>query len=122
MYQINDLNEFVVYIRKISLEKFSESNYLVDDCFSSCLSEEKKLNEVDNIISLQEVENIVLNIVKKNKNGEYRFREKKLFKIIEEINTRIISNILNNLVKKDIIDVGFDEEQNDFVFWIKDSN
>jgi hypothetical protein len=33
----------------------------------------------------------------------------------------MISNMLNNLVNKGVLDSGFDDESNDFIFWIKDN-
>ncbi len=80
----------------------------------------KESNEIDDIISLNEVKIIILSNVKKNKKGTYQFQYKKLIKMVEEINSRIISNLLNSLVKKGIIETAFDEKQNDFVFWIKE--
>lgn len=118
MYLINDLDEFVSYVRKISFEAFCESNGLnVNE-----LAEDDINKEIDDSISLVEVKNIVLSNVTKTKNEEYKFKEKKLTKILMDINSRILSNALNNLVKKNLVEVAFDEEQNDFVFWAKDKN
>ena len=32
------------------------------------------------------------------------------------------ANILNNLVSKGYVDTAFDEEENDFVFWVKEDS
>jgi hypothetical protein len=34
----------------------------------------------------------------------------------------MVSNMLNNLVNKGMIETGYDDETNDFIFWIKDEN
>ena len=121
MYLISDLNEFSINIRKISFEKFSEANSVANDEFSPCLSKEKQSSEIDDVITVDEVKTIILsNVIKINE--EYKFKEKTFIKILEEINSRMVSNILNNLVKKNIVDVAFDENQNDFVFWVKDKD
>lgn len=122
MYVINDLTEFATYIRKISLHKFSQANQSVSDEFSTCLSEEKNNTEDENVISIKEVENIIVSLIKKNKRGEFLLSSRILIKIIEEINERIVTNLLNILVNKNIIESAFDEKTNDFIFWVKEKN
>ena len=119
MYIINDLNQFADYIRKISFEKFSKANDSVNDDFSVHLSQEKDSKKVDDIISTQEVEIIILSITKKNKKGHFPINDKKLVKIIENINGRIVSNLLNSLVNKNIMETAYDEDINDFIFWLR---
>jgi uncharacterized membrane protein YheB (UPF0754 family) len=107
-----------LYVRKISFETFCESNgFNISE-----LAEDDIDKEIDDSISLVEVKSIVLSNVTKTKNEEYKFKEKKLTKILMDINSRILSNSLSSLVKKNLVEVAFDEKQNDFVFWVKDKN
>jgi hypothetical protein len=40
--------------------------------------------------------------------------------IIHKLNDRMVSNIINILTQKGLIETAFDNEANDFVFWIND--
>jgi len=123
MYVIKDLDQFAVYIRKISLHKFSETNKVVDDEFSSSfLKEKENIKNDDEIISIKEVENIIFSLARENNEEELLLNDKILNNIIEAINERIVTNLLNILANKDIVESAFDEKVNDFVFWIKEEN
>lgn len=122
MYVIKDLDQFAVYIRKISLHKFSETNKVVDDEFSSSFLKEKENINDDEIISIKEVENIIFSLARENNEEELLLNDKILHNIIEAINERIVTNLLNILANKDIVESAFDEKVNDFVFWIKEKN
>ena len=39
--------------------------------------------------------------------------------VLRQLSERMISNIVRNLVKKGLVESAFDEDKNDFVFWIK---
>ena len=39
--------------------------------------------------------------------------------MVRDINGRMISNTMRSLVEKDLIEVAFDNDKNDFVFWLK---
>ena len=122
MYVIKDLDQFAVYIRKISLHKFSETNKVADDEFSSSFLKEKENINDDEIISIKEVENIIFSLARENNEEELLLNNKILHNIIEAINERIVTNLLNILANKDIVESAFDEKINDFVFWIKEEN
>ena len=123
MYVIKDLGQFAVYIRKISLHKFFETNTVVDDEFSSSfLKEKENIKNDDEIISIKEVENIIFSLARENNEEELLLNDKILYNIIEAINERIVTNLLNILASKDIVESAFDEKVNDFVFWIKEEN
>lgn len=113
-YYIENLDEFLKQIRKISYEKFLEANKIVGDEFTDRFQE-----ELDEILSKQESDNIALPFLKKYKDT-YKVSEKTIIKIIEKLNSRMISNSLNKLVSDGIIESAYDSELNDFVFWIKE--
>jgi hypothetical protein len=82
--------------------------------------------ELDLILSFDESEIIVKNYSKKQKNKKtskirYLISDELYIEIIEALHSRMISNILNNLVNKGLVETAFDEEKNDFVFWINDT-
>jgi hypothetical protein len=93
MYVIKDLDQFAVYIRKISLHKFSETNKVVDDEFSSSFLKEKENINDEEIISIKEVENIIFSLARENNEEELLLNDKILHNIIEAINERIVTEI-----------------------------
>lgn len=115
---IEDIDEFLDKIRIISYEKFLEVNESMQDEFSKKFNE-NKTNDVNLILSKKEVESIVLPLIKK-KNDKYSVTEKILRKMIEDLNSRMVSNTINKLVIDGVFEVAFDDEINDFIFWIKE--
>ena len=39
--------------------------------------------------------------------------------IVHKLNDRMVSNIISGLVQKGLVETAFDNEVNDFVFWVK---
>ena len=113
-YYVEDMEKFLDHIRKISYEKFTEVNQMIKDDLDSKFNE-----ELDEILSRQESDNIVIPLLKKHKDS-YKISNETVIKIIEKLNSRMISNSLNKLVKLGIVDSAFDSDLNDFVFWIKE--
>jgi membrane-associated HD superfamily phosphohydrolase len=113
-YYVEDIEKFLDHIRKVSYEKFAEVNQMMKDDLASKFTE-----ELDNILSRQESDNIVIPLLKKHKDT-YKVSDKTVLTIIEKLNSRMISNSLNNLVKSGLIESAFDSELNDFVFWVKE--
>ena len=115
-YYVEDMEKFLDHIRKISYEKFTEVNQMIKDDLASKFNE-----ELDEILSRQESDNIVIPLLKKHKDS-YKISNETVIKIIEKLNSRMISNSLNKLVKLGIIDSAFDSDLNDFVFWVKEED
>ena len=38
---------------------------------------------------------------------------------MEQLCERMVSNIIQSLVKKGLVETAFDNEKNDFIFWVK---
>jgi hypothetical protein len=126
-FVINDLNEFTDKTRIIVYNNFGkwESNNPINDTMD--LIEESDTNDMNKVLSHEESLTIVKQVVKKQKHKKsdrvrYILNETLFAKIVQDLNARMVSNVLNELVKKDIIESGFDNESNDFVFWIKKDN
>lgn len=126
-FVINDIHEFTNKARAIVYNNFGscdEEKNQIDVLIDAVADNEKE--EFDKILSEQESVLIVKQIVKKQKNkkdGSFRYvlNDKLFVEIIENLNSRMVSNIINNLVQKGLIETGFDNESNDFIFWIKDN-
>lgn len=121
---VTNLDEFVNKARSIVFNNFGKwtenpIDALLDDVMES---EQEELND---ILSLQESLVIVKTFLRKQhhkKTGETRYiiNEKIFADIVYSLNDRMVSNILTNLVQKGLVESAFDNESNDFVFWIKD--
>jgi tRNA C32,U32 (ribose-2'-O)-methylase TrmJ len=57
---------------------------------------------------------------KKLKKKKYIISDKDYLSFLESLNARLVSNMLSKMVKQDLLDTAFDEESNDFVFWLKE--
>jgi hypothetical protein len=125
-YIINDLNDFTNKIRYIVYNNFGNQDTETNnrDMFSEKISSVEQ-DELDNVLSFKESLLIVKGLIKKQKNKKtlktrFILSEENFENIVKDLNIRMVSNILNGLVKKGLMESGFDDEANDFVFWVKE--
>lgn len=121
--EISNLPKFTDYIRKMIYINFNEENAESDiqDCFQQLESEEKQ--EINEVLSLRECIEIVKENCKKfrhkkTKKLKYVIDSNAFDEILHKVNQRMISNIISALVSRGLLDSAFDEEKNDFVFWV----
>lgn len=119
-YIIIDLKNFLKQTRIMSFEKFKEANDLTKDAFSKLLATEN--DNLHDILSEKEAEMIIMPFLKNDEPEEYKISEDTFIRILESLNSRIVSNILVKLASKNVIEMAFDNEVNDFIFWIKKKN
>ncbi len=124
---INDFDDFVDHSRSLVFKFFGEVNKVADDSMTASLIEMSKqdTDEMNETLTHDESAIIIKNyakkqINKKTKEVRYCLTDKLLQSIIEDLNNRMISNILNSLVNKGLLDSAYDDEQNDFIFWVKE--
>ena len=126
-YIIDDLEEFTRSARKLVFNGFDKSIGDDPDEFTKLITEisQDDLEEMDQILTQQESLVIVKSLAKEQKHkitneSRYLIDEKIFSQIIEEMNGRLVSNMLTSLASKGLIESAYDEQINDFVFWIKD--
>lgn len=126
-YIIDDLEEFTRSARKLVFNGFDKSIGDDPDEFTKLITEisPDDLEEMDQILTQQESLVIVKSLAKEQKHkitneSRYLIDEKIFSQIIEEMNGRLVSNMLSSLASKGMIESAYDEQINDFVFWIKD--
>jgi hypothetical protein len=127
-YVIGDLNKFIESTRVLVFDIFGNTNQQDIDELSlllSDLSEEEK-QEIDTVLSQQECEVLAKDFIttevnKKTKKYRYTLSNKKYMEMIECFNSRMISNMLNTLVNKGLLETAYDNESNDFIFWVKNN-
>lgn len=116
-YNIPNIDNFIKKIRKFSFDKFIEINNSNDENIIKLNAK----NDVDSLITIEETKNIIMPMIKTNKQG-HKISEKKIYKIVERLNSRMISNSLSSMVSDGILESAFDSELNDFVFWEKNND
>jgi hypothetical protein len=129
-YVINDMPAFIDHARALVFNSFGSSlggdkDFPEFDDITLVKPEDQK--ELDQILSIEESLIIADPMFKKQTNKKtkkirYMVNDTVFMQILESLNDRMISNMLNNLVNKGVLETGFDNESNDFVFWIKDND
>lgn len=106
-------NNFGVWNDKTNLD------IIIDDVI------ENEREEFNKILSHQESLVIVKELLKKQKHKKtkkirYILNDTIFSDIVNRLNERMVSNIISGLVQKGLVETAFDDECNDFVFWIKE--
>lgn len=125
---IKNLEEFIDASRRLVFNNFgsqSENDSDVENLLTSLSEQDQK--ELDETLSHNESASIVSSFLKKqinNKTKEQRYviNETLYSEMINALNDRLVSNLLNGLVNKGLVETGYDETSNDFVFWITDAH
>lgn len=122
---IKDLDSFINASRRFVFDHFGSPEASQIDILSELNEEDQK--ELDEMLSYDEALSIVQSFIKKQHNKKtseirYIVTDKSYLSIIHALNDRLVSNLLNNLVNKGLIETAFDEESNDFIFWVKDEH
>ena len=125
---ISNLEDLINFSRNVIYNNLGECEETdAEEFFEKIktMTQENK-DELDRILPYKECKIIMkeFTIRKRNKNTKKTalfMRESDYNKVLEELNQRMVSNIISNLVSKDILEMAFDEEKNDFVFWVKQS-
>jgi hypothetical protein len=122
---IKDLDDFTSKVRAIVYNNFGDWEGKEQEDLIETIREEEK-EDFDKVLSPQESLIIVKNLVRKQTNkktnkSRYILNDKIFAKIIQDLNSRMVSNILNSLVQKGLVESAFDENSNDFIFWVKDN-
>jgi hypothetical protein len=124
---ISDLSDFtdkaraIVYNNFGSWQDMSELGILMDDI------KDEEQEEFENTLSHRESLVIVKENIKKQKNKRtqkvrYILNDTIFADIVHKLHDRIVSNIIRNLVQKGLVETAFDDEANDFVFWVKEDD
>jgi hypothetical protein len=122
IYEITDIDEFIKSLRSIILENFyeEEDKIKMESEFDFLMKSKRK--KIEEKLTVQEAEAIIRPMLKTFVNNigevEYTISHKGFKKMLDELNKRVISNILMELAAEGLIETGFDDEKNDFIFWV----
>jgi len=122
IYEVTDLDEFVRSLRTIILENFYEEEKKRKSASEFDKLIRLKRKKLEEKLTIQEAQSIIRPMLRATENttgqAEYTVSHKGFKKMLDELNKRIISNILVELCSEGLIESGFDEEKNDFIFWV----
>jgi len=124
-FVVANLSEFTDKARAIVYNNFGvwQDKSVLDLMIDDVKDNEKE--EFDKTLSHQESLVIIKENIKKERNKitkkiRYVLNEDMFADIVHKLNDRMVSNIINGLVQKGLVEMAFDDESNDFVFWVKD--
>lgn len=133
-FTIIDLEAFVDSTRVLVYELFGNESKGKgkDENIAKTNTDYKKLTkieqeEINECLTYQESLLISKDFLKERVNKKlnqkkYLISEKSYLSFLESLNARLVSNMLSKMVKQDLLDSAFDEESNDFIFWLKEEN
>lgn len=128
--EIMNLEKLINFSRRVIYYNFDDTNVkLDDDAFLDKvdnLSNQSDDDEMDRILPYKEVETIFGEFLHRRKSSA---TEKKAWFlkdgdydiILFNMSERMVSNIVRDLVNKGLVESAFDNDKNDFVFWVKGS-
>jgi regulator of PEP synthase PpsR (kinase-PPPase family) len=128
-YEIKDLEEFTENARRLVFSGFGKAVEETQDDFTDMVAQlsGEEETEMNQVLSQQESILIVESLTRKQTNKttkeiRYIVNEKMFTDILEALNARLVSNILSNLNKRGLIESAYDDDLNDFVFWVKEDD
>ena len=125
--EIINLDKLADFSRRIIYHNFDESNDQYSDKEFLEIVTQMKLNaenyqELEELLPIKETTNILKSLcILKNRKKRmvYLIKEDDYDEFLVQLGQRMISNIILGLVKKGLVESAFDDEKNDFVFWVK---
>lgn len=123
-YVVANVEDFVTTARKLVFNSFGKMEG--EEQEDLLLVSPKDQKEFDEVLTQEESLIIAKNLLRKQVNKKtqetrYVITDEIMVEIIESLNDRMVSNILNSLVNRGVLESAYDNESNDFIFWIKDN-
>lgn len=125
--EVVNLDKLVEFSRQLIFYNFAieDEDDETDDEFISKVKNIKKEDkeELDRLLPFKESKLIFKPSIKKQINRRtkkirYVIKESDYDEVLVELNSRMVSNIIRSLVKKGLVETAFDDDKNDFVFWV----
>jgi hypothetical protein len=121
-YEINNFEEFVNASRAVIFNSFGKNRDDSDqDSIDNLIdfSQPVEKEELDKSLSYDESAAIAKTVFTLDQD-QYFGSDKDFMRFLELLNDRLVSNILNNLANMGLVESAYDNDSNDFIFWIKD--
>jgi hypothetical protein len=122
--EVVSVKKLIDFSRKIVYHNFDEENSdLSDQEFLSKVDQiQEDSKELDYLLPYSEcrvmIKPYLVRVISKTQDY-YKIKEDDYDDFLVELNRRMVSNIVKDLVSKGLVESAFDNEKNDFVFWVK---
>ncbi len=122
--EVVSVKKLIDFSRKIVYHNFDEENSdLSDQEFLSKVDQiQEDSKELDHLLPYSEcrvmIKPYLVRVISKTQDY-YKIKEDDYDDFLVELNRRMVSNIVKDLVSKGLVESAFDNEKNDFVFWVK---
>ena len=126
-YDVKDIDEFVKAARSIIYNNFGSWDKkqgnsevdIIDDMITKPSDEE----EFNQLLTQEESIVIIKPLFKKQKNKRtskirYLISDDIFLNMLQQLNDRMVSNTISSLVQKGLVESAYDDEIDDFVFWV----
>ena len=126
-YDVKDIDEFVKAARSIIYTNFGSWDKkqgnsevdIIDDMITKPSDEE----EFNQLLTQEESIVIIKPLFKKQKNKRtskirYLISDDIFLNMLQQLNDRMVSNTISSLVQKGLVESAYDDEIDDFVFWV----
>ena len=128
--RISNIDKLINFSRRLIYHNFGDTTKDMDDNeFIEAVKKlpKEELEEMEQLLPFQECKTIAGAYLKKKRHKKtkqimYFLKESDYNIILLEYNQRMVSNIVGSLVSKGHLDMAFDDEKNDFVFWVKNKD
>jgi hypothetical protein len=126
-FVVKDIEGFIKSARRLVYNNFGDWDKDEDTIVESMLIKPEDENEFNELLTQEECSVIVKSILKKQRNKttnaiRYLVCDSLFYEILNQLNDRMVSNTIGSLVQKGLVESAYDDEIDDFVFWVNDKN
>ena len=126
-FVVKDLDGFVKSARTLVYNNFGDWDKSEDDIVDSMIAKPEDEAEFNQLLTQEESAVIVKNALKKQRNKttnalRYLVCDSLFYEILNQLNDRMVSNTIGSLVQKGLVESAYDDEIDDFVFWVNEKN
>ena len=119
--EIVSIKKIIDFSRKLVYYNFDETTEGMDD--ATFLEKIDNIGqdtepEMDLLLPYDEYKNIFKPMIFTEENRMY-VKDDDYDDFLVQLNQRMVSNIVHGLVKRGVLNTAFDDEKNDFIFWVK---
>lgn len=126
LMEIVNINKLADFSRKLVFFNFGSketSSLDVNVFIEQVKNIDSEAAEINDVLPMKETKNIFKQFLirkrhKKTKQIAYFMKESDYDEVLVQLNSRMVSNIVQSLVKKGVLNTAFDDEKNDFIFWV----
>ena len=126
-FVVKDVEGFIQSARTLVYNNFGDWDKSEDDIVDSMIAKPEDEAEFNQLLTQEESAVIVKNALKKQRNKttntiRYLVCDSLFYEILNQLNDRMVSNTIGSLVQKGLVESAYDDEIDDFVFWVNEEN